>query len=160
MRSGRRADLARGSRACSSEPHDLEARTELLRARRTRARRSAGSGLALGHAMAQALGGRYGLPHGAMNALCLPPALRFNEPVAAGAIARFGGGDGRPTPPTRRTVELARLAGFERLRDFGVPREDALPSVGEAAAQRPACARKPASGRAPAEIDGALRSIW
>ena len=37
------------------------------------------SGLALGHAMAQALGGRYGMPHGAMNALCLPPALEFNR---------------------------------------------------------------------------------
>ncbi len=34
--------------------------------------------LALGHAMAQALGGRYGLPHGALNAICLPAALRFN----------------------------------------------------------------------------------
>ena len=37
-----------------------------------------GSMLALGHAIAQALGGRYGLPHGAMNALALPAALRFN----------------------------------------------------------------------------------
>ena len=45
--------------------------------------------LALGHALAQALGGRYGAP-GALNALTLPPALRFNEPVAGEAIARFG----------------------------------------------------------------------
>ena len=36
------------------------------------------SGLALAHAMAQAIGGRYGLPHGALNAICLPPGLRFN----------------------------------------------------------------------------------
>ena len=35
-------------------------------------------GLYLGHAMAQALGGRYGLPHGALNAICLPAAMRFN----------------------------------------------------------------------------------
>ena len=31
--------------------------------------------------------------------------------------------------------ELARLGGFERLRDFGVPEED-LPAVAEAAAAR------------------------
>ena len=40
-------------------------------------------GMGLGHAMAQSLGGRYGVPHGAMNAICLPPALRFNADVAA-----------------------------------------------------------------------------
>ncbi len=50
----------------------------------------AGAGMGLAHAMAQALGGRYGIAHGAANALCLPPALRFNEPVAAAAIERFG----------------------------------------------------------------------
>ena len=47
-------------------------------------------GLFLGHAMAQALGGRYGVPHGAMNALCLPPALRFNEPVVPEALRLLG----------------------------------------------------------------------
>ena len=51
--------------------------------------------------MAQALGGRYGLPHGALNAICLPPALRFNEPVAAGEIARFGEAMGTDDPVGR-----------------------------------------------------------
>src|SRR5262249_21785317 len=54
------------------------------------------AGLALAHAMAQALGGTYGLPHGAMNALCLPPALAFNRALVPEAVARFGdaiGGD-------------------------------------------------------------------
>ena len=68
---------------------DLDARTELLHAAEAGGRALAGSGLALAHAMAQALGGRYGLPHGAMNALSLPPALRFNAPVAGNAIGRF-----------------------------------------------------------------------
>jgi alcohol dehydrogenase class IV len=90
-------------------------------------------GLALGHAMAQALGGTYGIPHGAMNALCLPPALEFNRQLVPEAVARFGeaiGGD-----PVAKTRELALLGGFERLRDFGVP-EDELHEVAEAAAQR------------------------
>ena len=78
-------------------------------ARRRRARRR--RGLALGHAMAQAVGGRYGIPHGAANAICLPPALRFNAEVAADAIARLRRGDRRAT---RSSVsrELARLAGY------------------------------------------------
>src|SRR4029450_1768841 len=37
----------------------------------------AAAGVGLAHAMAQALGGRFGLPHGALNAITLPPALRF-----------------------------------------------------------------------------------
>ena len=99
--------------------------------------------------MAQALGGRYGLPHGAMNAICLPPAMRFNAPVAPWAMTAV---------PVERVEELARLAGFERLRDFGVP-EDELDDV----------ARRPRSGRArrrtrdpraPAEIAELLRSVW
>ena len=65
------------------------ARTRLLRGAAAAGEALGRSGLCLGHAMAQALGGRYGLPHGAMNALCLPAALRFNEPVAADEIERL-----------------------------------------------------------------------
>ena len=56
------------------------------------------AGLGLAHAMAQALGGRYGLPHGAMNALACRPALRFNPepaPEAVDASARRSEGDDR-----------------------------------------------------------------
>ena len=102
----------------------------------------AAAGLGLGHAMAQALGGRYGLPHGAMNAIALPPALRFNEPVAGAEIARFGEAMGTDDP-VGRVEELARLGGFERLRDFGVPGEE-LGEVAEAAAPERARWRIPA----------------
>jgi maleylacetate reductase len=136
---------------------DLGARTELLRGAEEAGRALAGSGLALGHAMAQALGGRYGLPHGAMNALCLPPALRFNEPAAPEAIARLGEALGT-ADPAARAEELARLGGFERLRDFGVPYEE-LASVAEAAAQRAGAKANPRSARA-VEIEELYRSIW
>jgi len=65
---------------------DLEARTHLLQAASDAGEALAKHGLYLAHAMAQALGGRYGLPHGAMNAICLPPAMRFNAPVAPWAM--------------------------------------------------------------------------
>jgi hypothetical protein len=62
--------------------------------------------------MAQALGGRYDLSHGAMNAICLAPALRFNEPVVPDAI--FGLARALGTDDAPATVEeLAQLGGFD-----------------------------------------------
>ncbi len=113
--------------------------------------------LALGHALAQALGGRYGAPHGALNALTLPPALRFNEPVAGEAIARFGAALGTDDPAAR-VEELARLGGFERLRDLGIP-EDAATEVAEAVAARPGAKANPREVT-PADAEGLIRSIW
>src|SRR5213078_3121603 len=100
-------------------PDDLEARTRLLEGAMHAGMALGKSMLALGHAMAQALGGRYGLAHGAMNAIVLPAALRFNRELAPDAVARLGsalGGDS-----AERAAELAGLSSFERLRDFGVP---------------------------------------
>jgi alcohol dehydrogenase class IV len=107
--------------------------------------------------MAQALGGRYGIAHGAANALCLPPALRFNEPVAAEEIARFGGALGTEDPAAR-VEELARDSGFTRLRNLGVP-ENELDEVAEAAAER-AGARANPRPASPEEIAELYRSIW
>ncbi|HXZ56002.1 MAG TPA: iron-containing alcohol dehydrogenase, partial [Gaiellaceae bacterium] len=117
----------------------------------------AAAGLGLGHAMAQALGGRFGIAHGAANALSLPPALRFNQPVADAEIARFGEALGS-ADPAARVEELARLAGYERLRDLGVP-EDELDEVAEAAAVRAGAKANPRPAT-PAEIAELLRSIY
>jgi maleylacetate reductase len=132
-------------------------RTTLLRGAARAGEGLGRAGLCLGHAMAQALGGRYGLPHGAMNALCLPPALRFNEPVVGVAIETFGKAIGTDDPP-RKVEELARLGGFERLRDFGVP-EDQLDDVAEATAVRAGAKANPRPA-SPGEIAELLRSIY
>jgi alcohol dehydrogenase class IV len=60
--------------------------------------------------------------------------------------------------PVERVEELARLAGFSRLRDFGVP-EDELDDVAVATAQRPGALHNPRPA-APAEIAELLRSVW
>ena len=149
--------LGRELPAVVSAPRDLDARTRLLEGA-VRAGRALGErGLFLGHALAQALGGRYGLPHGAMNALTLPPALRFNEPVVPGAIDALAHALGAGDAPAR-VEELARLGGFERLREFGVP-ADELAAVGEEAAARPGARAnpRPVSAEQAAEL---LRSIW
>ena len=136
--------------------HDREAREELLRGAMHAGHALGAAGLGLAHAMAQAAGGTYGLPHGAMNALCLPPALQFNRSVVPAEIERFGaavGGDA-----VERARELARSGGFRRLRDFGVPEAD-LPALGEAAARRGGNQANPrvAAGEEIAEL---YRSIY
>ena len=107
--------------------------------------------------MAQALGGRFGLPHGAMNAITLPPALRFNQPVAGAEIARFGAALGTDDP-IGRVQELALLGGYERLRDQGVP-ENELAEVAEAAAGRPGARANPRPAT-PSQISDLLRSVY
>ena len=138
-------------------PENLEARTELLRGACHGGAALAGSMLALAHAMAQAVGGRYGLPHGTLNGICLPAALRFNESYAPDAVRRFGeavGGD----DPAARVEELARLGGATRLRDLGVP-EDDLPELAVAASERAGNQANPQPAK-PAEIEQLLRSVW
>ena len=137
-------------------PDDRSAREALLHGASYAGHALALAGLGLAHAMAQALGGRYGIPHGAMNALCLPPALDFNREYVPDEVARFGeaiGGD-----PVERSRELARLGGFDRLRDFGVP-EDELADVAAAAAERGGNKANPRQA-SPAEIEALLRSIY
>jgi maleylacetate reductase len=138
-------------------PDDLEARRGLLEGAMHGGAALAAAGLGLAHAMAQALGGRFGLPHGAMNAITLPPALRFNEPVAAAEIARFGDALGSDDP-IARVQELALLGGYKRLRDLGVP-ENELTEVAEAAAGRPGARANPRPAT-PSQISDLLQSVY
>ena len=86
----------------------------------------------------------------------LPAALEFNRVVAPDAVARFGdalGGD-----PVERVRELARLGGFERLRDFGVPEAD-LPAVAAATSARPGAKANPRPVDAD-DVERLLRGLW
>jgi maleylacetate reductase len=138
-----------------AEPRDLEARTEVLRGASHAGAALAGSMLALAHAMAQAIGGRYGLPHGTLNGICLPPALRFNTAYASEAVRRFGEAVGAPDDPAGR---VEALAGPTRLRDLGVPEQD-LPELAADAARRGGnlANPKPATSE---EIEKLLREVF
>jgi maleylacetate reductase len=136
---------------------DLEARTRLLEGAMHAGEALGRSGLALGHAMAQALGGRYGLPHGALNSICLPAALRFNEPVVPSAIAVLGRAMGS-SDAIARVEELGRLVGFTRLRELGVPLDD-LGDMAEAAVTRGGAKANPRPVTR-AEIADLLVSVW
>jgi maleylacetate reductase len=136
---------------------DLEGRTRLLEGAMHGGMALAERGLFLAHAMAQALGGRYGVSHGAMNALCLAPALRFNAGVVPEALAALATALGVTDAPAR-VEELARLGGFERLRDHGIP-EGELQEVAAETAQRPGARSNPRSATAD-DIEALLRSVW
>jgi alcohol dehydrogenase class IV len=138
-------------------PDRIYGRTRLLEGAMRAAFALAESGLCLGHAMAQALGGRYGLPQGSTNAVCLPAALRFNAIAEPEAVARFAAALGTDDAATR-VEELARLGGFGRLRDLAVPEED-LDDVAEAVVARRGAKANPRPVTA-AEVVELLRSVW
>jgi maleylacetate reductase len=140
-----------------ADGHDLVARTGLLEGAMHAGRALGERGLFLGHALAQALGGRYGLPHGALNAICLAPALRFNAPVVPEAIRALAAALDTDDPAAR-VEELARLGGFVRLRDLGVPAED-LEEVARLAAARPGARANPRPVTV-ADAEQLLRSVW
>jgi maleylacetate reductase len=140
-----------------AKPDGIYGRTRLLEGAFRAALALETAGLCLGHAMAQALGGRYGLPQGAMNAVCLPAALRFNAAVVPEAIARLAEALDADDPPVR-VEELARLGGFSRLRDFGVPAAE-LEDVAQAIVVRPGAQANPRPASVE-DVTGLLRSIW
>jgi maleylacetate reductase len=133
-----------------SDLGDRDAREALLRGAAKAGEALGRSGLALGHAMAQVIGGRYGLPHGALNAICLPPALRFNAEFVPVVLL-----DGRAA---ERAQELARLAGFITLSALGVPEEE-LPELAAAIAKRPGSMANPRPA-APNDVLELLRSVY
>jgi maleylacetate reductase len=138
------------------DPHDRDAREQLLRGAAHGGHALGLAGLALAHAMAQALGGSYGLPHGAMNALTLPPALEFNRLNVPDLVRRFGdavGGD-----PVDLTRDLALRGGFKNLRQFDVRKQE-LPKVAEMAAGRAGNQNNPSPATSD-EILVILQRIW
>jgi alcohol dehydrogenase class IV len=114
------------------------------------------AGMGLGHAMVQALGGGFGLPHGPMSAVCLPHALDFNRDAAAGALARLG--EAMQADPIARACELGRLACPMRLRDYDID-EGALPATAEKIAVRPAARANPRPAT-PEQVLGLLQEAW
>ena len=106
-----------------------------------RSRRSRGSGLALGHALAQALGAATGSRTARSTRSACRRRCASTRPVAPQALEVLG--EAMATDdPIGRVEELARLGGFARLRDLGVP-EDELPTVAAQAAARPGARANP-----------------
>jgi maleylacetate reductase len=138
-------------------PDVIYGRARLLEGAMRAAWALAEAGLGLGHALAQAVGGRTGLPHGALNAICLPAALRFNAEAAPDALATLGEAIGADDT-VASVEELSALTGFTRLRDLGVDEGD-LDELGALAAARPGAKANPRLASAE-EATALLRSVW
>jgi len=144
--------------AVVDSPHEWDARQGLMYGACHAGAALAGSMLALAHAMAQAIGGRYGLPHGTLNGICLPPALRFNTAFAPAAVRRFGEAIEAADDPAGRVEVLASLAGPTRLSELDVPEQD-LPEIAADAAQRGGNRANPKPAT-PEEIERLLREVY
>jgi alcohol dehydrogenase class IV len=72
-------------------------------------------------------------------------------------VRRFGEALGTEDPATR-VEELARLGGFERLRDFGVP-EDELGEIAAATVERAGAKANPRPA-SQAQVEELLHSIY
>ena len=145
-------------RSSSAKPGGIYGRTRLLEGAYRAALALADSGLCLAHTMAQVLGGRYGLPQGAMNAICLPAALRFNEEVVPEAIARFGEALGTDDAPAR----VEELRGSRRIRPLAgasASRRRSSRTSQSRSSERPGAKANPRPASAD-EVAGLLRSLW
>ena len=76
--------------------------------------------------------------------------MRFNAPVVPWAMTAV---------PVERVEELARLAGFERLRDFGVPEAD-LDELGGGGGAASGREGQPAAGERRRRSRSCYRSVW
>ena len=138
-------------------PDGIYGRSRLQEGAHRAALALAESGVCLAHAMAQAIGGRYGVPQGAANAVCLPVALRFNAEIVPEAVSRFATALSTDDAPAR-IEELAALGGFGRLRDLGVP-EDELGALAAAIVARAGAQVNPRAATTD-DVQGLLRSVW
>lgn len=99
-----------------------------------------GAGLGICHSLSHALGGRYHLPHGRLNAMLLPHVVRFNagEPSAAGQYGRLAKACGLAANARALAAALWRLRSSlgmpETLAACGVVRETLLADLDAIAA--------------------------
>jgi len=99
------------------------------------------AGMGVHHGLCHVLGGRYNAPHGVLNGIILPHAMRFNLPIAGKAYRELAPLLGVRVSGTGDVVlgehvcqaiaEFIRGLGLpQRLRDLGIPKTD-LRSIAE-----------------------------
>jgi alcohol dehydrogenase class IV len=117
------------------------------------------AGMGVHHGLCHVLGGRYNAPHGVLNAIVLPHAMRFNLPIAGRAYRDLA----RPLHVETKSgdvgervceavFEFVRGLGIpQRLRDLGIPKAD-LPSI----AQESLSSKSVQANPRPVTLQGAL----
>ncbi len=151
-------------------PQDLVERYRLFEASMEAGLVLERAGMGVHHGLCHVLGGRYNSPHGLLNAIVLPHAMRFNLPVADAAYRRLAGAfDPRlrraqaqkvPEQVCEATAEFIRQFRLpSELRELGIPATD-LPSVAEEAMNSKAVRNNPRPLRGPADALEILEAAW
>ena len=126
------------------------------------------AGMGVHHGLCHVLGGRYNAPHGVLNAIMLPHAMRFNLPVAGPAYAQLAPVFGLKAADSPRTGEAVCRAVTDfirqfrlpqRLREIGIPRTD-LPAVAADALQSQSVRRNPRPLRDARDALQILEAAW
>lgn len=111
--------------AVVDDPSDLGARTAMLEGAVLGGRCLQNAGMGVHHGLSQLVGGRTGLPHGLVNAIVLPHAMRFNDVAVGDAARRIGDALGDRDDPAGALDRLrARLGLPATLAECGVTTDD------------------------------------
>ena len=113
-------------------PDNLEARTAVLYAQMQAGQAFSNASVGLVHAMSRPMGARYGVPHGAANAMLLAHVVAYNRPACPQRMARIATALGRRIEgmdlgaASRQAAEALTLLASElplprSLEDVGVP---------------------------------------
>lgn len=135
--------LLRNIETAVNEPHNLNARLEMLWASYYGGAAITHAGTHLVHALSYPLGGKYHLPHGVANAILLAPCMKVVRPQAVEKFAQVW--DLLPDADTSLSAEekshalvawfaalVKRLNLPDNLEALGVPRAD-IPALSDAA---------------------------
>jgi len=110
-------------RRAVADGRDLEARSHMANASLMAGLAFANGLLGGVHAIAMAMGGRFGVPHGVANALMLPYVMEFNETAVREDYARIAGAMGERVEglPLHEAAHLASVAVHRLVVDVRLP---------------------------------------
>jgi len=120
------------------------------------------------HGLCHVLGGRYNAPHGVLNAIILPHAMRFNLPVAGPAYSQLAPVFGLKAAASPKKGEAVCRAMTDfirqfrlpyRLRELGIPKTQ-LPAVAADALQSESVRRNPRPLRDAQDALQILEAAW
>ena len=164
--------INRGLFASFHDGKNVEARTDMLTGAHLAGLSLASVTMGLHHGLCHVLGGTANIPHGIVNSIILPHAIRFNAEVTADqllpAVQAFGISTNGLSPVmavevlAEKVFELVRemkLPG--RLRDGSVALKEAdLPQLAHLAFQNRTVQNNPKPITEPAQIEALLRAAW
>ena len=149
-----------------TQPDNIQARAKMHEANLMAGMAFSNASLGITHALAHALGGHYGIPHGLGNAIMLPYVIDFNLPDAGARYAEVASTIGLKegsekdlvTELVYEVLRLGQLLGITSLKDALANNRDDfekhLNAVAENAFSDPNVATNPRKVGAPSEMKG------